>query len=146
MMINHYKTYIARIEGSVGSEIFRHLYLEDETGREVDATDGGALSCAVHVSSILTICRLLDRPYATVESLLESLGSRGWVGGEPIPGSIVCYGKGNDGHQHVGFWLGKDRIISNDYRVGVPVLHSNIMNDGREPIGFLNPLTNLFNI
>lgn len=137
MNVDLYKNYVARIEASVGSELFKHLYVVTDEGETKDVTNNGELSCAVHVSSILTLAGLIDRPHATVNSTLKAMEQVGWVPvAAPLPGAIVLWPQSTDGHEHIGFWLGADAVVSNSNIKRVPVIHGESLIDGRKPVAY----------
>ena len=48
-----YKNYLSMIEALPNNELFRHIYVKNENGEEIDVTNNGKLSCAIVVSSVL---------------------------------------------------------------------------------------------
>jgi|GEM_PF-99608 len=135
--VDIWRTYLDRIEQSVGSTLFQHLFVkEDETVRDV--TQGGELSCALHVSSVLAMVGLIDRPHATVGSTLRALENAGWTPTpHPAEGALVVWPAGRDGHEHIGFYLNEHQAVSNSTTERVPVRHALAMKDGRTPRLFL---------
>lgn len=122
-----YDTYLAVIENSVGSDIFRNLYAKIN-GKKVDITRNGNLSCAFYVSSILTIFQLIPKPHGTVEGTIRDLEQSGWKKIKtPKIGSILIWEKlnFNDGekHKHIGFYIGNNKAISNSEKIGNPNIH-----------------------
>jgi hypothetical protein len=114
------KSYLKMIENSVGSNAYRNFYVLDKTtGLELDVLRDGELSCASFVSSILTIFGLIDRPHATVKTVIENLTSEfGWEKSKDIcPGDIVIWEAysidGYNYNEHIGFALNKNEAISN---------------------------------
>ena len=148
-MIDRLSTYYARIEASIGSPLFRHLYASpgDTPGNAADitdvtdvtdVTDDGELSCAVHVSSVLSLVGLIDAPHATVATTVTALQKAGWQKTmQPTMGAIVVWPAGADGHAHIGFYLSDDEVVSNSTVQRVPVRHGLTMSDGRAPDYFL---------
>ncbi len=55
------------------SQIFRHIYLEEEKWRYKDILENGNLSCAVFVSQVLFYFKLINTPNANVSSLEKNL-------------------------------------------------------------------------
>lgn len=132
-----YKNYISMLNALPQVELFRHLYVVDESGNEFDAVDDGDLSCAVVVSSILCLFGWIDRPHATVASTIKALVENGWRATEtPKSGDIVHYSASEAGHEHVGFFMGNDIVISNIAKLRTPGKHELMMSDGRLPIGY----------
>ena len=151
-MIDYPMTYRAKIEASIGSTLFRHLYVDtddvtatDNSSRlaseklpATDVTSDGELSCAVHVSSVLVLSGLLDAPHSTVASTLLAAKAQGWYRTlHPTPGALVVWPAGKDGHSHVGFYVSASEAVSNSTILRVPVRHPLIMKDGRAPDYFL---------
>ena len=73
MKIARYKTYLTMIENSVGSKMFRTLYMTDDHGKTKDVLRKGDISCAVYVSSILVLNKLLPEVKARVVGVEEEL-------------------------------------------------------------------------
>ena len=140
-MIDYSKTYFAKIEASVGSTLFQHLYVSEngtDSQKSVDVMNNGELSCAAHVSSVLVLSGLLDAPHATVSSTIAALKKQGWhETNEPTPGAIILWPESADKHQHVGFYLSDEAAISNSTEARVPIHHPLVMKDGRAPLLFL---------
>lgn len=133
----NYKNYLTTINALPGSQLFRHLYVKDETGREFDATNDGDLSCALTVSSILCLFGWIDKTHATVKSTIESMFGCGWrATGTPRPGDIVHYPAKGTHNEHVGFFMGADEVISNISAQHVPAEHQLQMSDGRLPVEY----------
>jgi len=132
-----YKNYLSAIKALPQTNLFRHLYVADENGREFDATDDGDRSCALAVTAVLYLAGWIDRPHATVASTLKALAESGWRKTEsPRPGDIVHYPAGESGDEHVGFWVGDDAVISNISELRTPGEHKLMMSDGRLPMGY----------
>jgi len=70
------KTYLAAIENSVGSKMFRNLYAK-VNGKNKDITENGNLSCALYVSSLLYLFKLIKDIHATVSGTLGDLKRSG---------------------------------------------------------------------
>lgn len=114
-----FQTYLSMIEHSVDANTWRHGYLIVE-GKEEDIMKNGQVSCAFFVSSILKIFGLVDRYHATVKSTIDDIERNGWhkVEGEPQPGDVLLWGPRpgmGDQNYHVGFYIGDDRSVSNNY-------------------------------
>lgn len=120
-------TYLAVVKNSINSKMFRNLYAK-VNGKKTDITDNGNLSCAFFVSSILYMFRLIREMHATVNGTVRGLIEFGWTEIEkPKVGCILVwketdFGKG-DLHKHIGFYIGQNKAISNDYKKGFPVEH-----------------------
>lgn len=132
------KNLLTAIEASIGSQLFRHLYVRDEAGAELDVLEEGELSCAYFVSSLLALAGRMDRPHATVASTVRYFEqSPSWQKTEaPTPGDIICWDAGTHGHPHVGFWIGDGEAVSNSFHLRVPVHHSLELDDGRTPVAY----------
>ena len=129
-----FDTYLAMIENSVGSSIFKNLYI-DRDGKKEDATKDGWFSCAFYVSSILVICKYIKEIHATVSSTVKDLKNSGWNEiSEPVLGSIVVWkpGANTNGHYHLGFYIGDNMVISNDSLKKVPTKHDWLFGGARE--------------
>ena len=126
-----FESYLKYIENSVGTDLFRNFYIEEDE-RERDVLNDGELSCAMFVSSILTLFAQNKTPHATVSSTQNDLIKHGWVEvkfnseqdlqegdiiiWEPVefteePGFL---------HAHIGFYLGGGFAVSNNYKTGKP--------------------------
>ncbi|KND50316.1 MAG: hypothetical protein AB198_01935 [Parcubacteria bacterium C7867-003] len=111
-----FDTYLALIENSIGSYLFKNLYLEID-GVKKDATEDGWLSCAFFVSSILYLCKYINDPHGTVSGTVKDLEKNGWVEiKEPVLGSVIVWKEGvnTNGHNHIGFYVGDGLAVSND--------------------------------
>ncbi len=111
-----FDTYMAVIENSQGSYLFKNMYAAVD-GVKTDVTKDGWLSCAFYVSSILVLFKQIKEIHATVASTVRDLEESGWKSiEEPVPGSIIVWkpGQGTNGHAHIGFYVGNDQAISND--------------------------------
>lgn len=125
------KNYHSFISALPGSNMWRHLYVSDQEGNEIDATEDGNKSCAYMVSSVLCIFQLIDKPHATVKTTIEHMELSGWQKiEEPIKGAVVHW------DEHLGFYLAGDFVVSNNSQVGYIARHGLIMDDGRKPIDF----------
>jgi hypothetical protein len=125
------KNYQSFIKALPGSKMWRHLYVSDKSGKEIDVTEAGSKSCAYMVSSVLCIFKLIDQPHATVKTTLEHMLESGWKKiGKPELGAVVHW------DEHLGFYLGDDFVISNNSLEGYITRHGLVMDDGRKPINF----------
>ncbi len=124
--IRQHDTYLARIHGLPGTTMFRHLFA-DVDGSVRDLAKDGALSCAIVVSSVLTLSKLIDGPRATVDSTVRALEASGWTKTSiAAPGAVLVWEpieEHGTSHAHIGFSLGGDRAISNETSSGVPAEH-----------------------
>lgn len=111
-----FDTYISVIENSVGSYLFKNLYVSID-GVKKDATEDGWLSCAFFVSSILVMFKFIKEIHGTVSSTIRDLKESGWVEiNEPVIGSVIIWkaGEKTNGHSHIGFYIGDGLAVSND--------------------------------
>lgn len=131
-----------------GSAMFQHLFVKNvKTGQEFDALDGGDLSCAFFVSTVLTMAQLIDRPHATVETTLQKMQEAGWrKATEPSAGAVVYWPGKDQAHSHIGFYLGDNECVSNSSTDRKPKIHGLTLADGRQPECFYvhNSLHNPF--
>lgn len=122
------KTYLAVIKNSVETKMFRNLYAKVNNKRK-DITQNGNLSCAFYVSSILFLFKLIKGIHATVDGSTRDLKKSGWKEiKEPKSGCVLVWKKENfaDGspHKHIGFYAGKGKAISNNFKYGYPREHN----------------------
>jgi hypothetical protein len=121
------ESYLALIENSAGSQMFRNLYASVD-GERKDILRDGDLSCAYYVSCILFIFNLVKSPHATVAGLERDLKMSGWEKtNDPIPGAVVIWENaaqsGGEIHTHAGFCINKRAAISNSYKERCPAVH-----------------------
>lgn len=114
-----FRSYIATIENSVGSNLFRNLYFRINR-KAVDVLEDGDLSCANYVTSVLYLFGLIRERHATVIGTIKDLQQSGWRKiKKPRKGAVVLWDfkKNNDGtagkHRHLGFYIDKKIAISN---------------------------------
>ena len=129
-----FDTYLAVIENSCGTKMFKNLYA-DINGVRTDITNEGDLSCAYFVSTVLLMFDSIERIHATVRSTVVDMENSGWVvTDEPIVGDVIVWNEKEcrDGsrHSHIGFFVGQNKAISNNKDLGCPTKHSLEM-DGR---------------
>ena len=133
------KNYLAMIENAAKGEnwMFRNLYATID-GQERDIVDNGHLSCAVLVSSVLYLNKLIGDVHANVQSTTDDMIRSGWYEiSELKPGAVIIWEKvvGDDNvpHQHDGFYVGNDEAISNSSKqTGFPWKHHYTYNDTRK--------------
>ncbi len=123
----HADTYLAMIEGSIGTQAYRHAYgLVD--GQRTDLTQNGTLSCAFFVSDVLRRFRLLQEPHLRVQGTMRDLRASGWEEtATPKPGDVLVWEPITDvdgeRHFHIGFYVGGLEAISNLTSKGAPGRH-----------------------
>jgi len=118
-----FDTYLSMIENSVGSYMFKNLWV-DIDGVKKDATEDGWLSCAFFVSSILYLAKYIKSVHGTVSSTVKDLEESGWQEiKEPVVGSVVVWKdeQGTNGHSHIGFYVGDGLAVSNDSNKKYPI-------------------------
>ena len=148
---------MSRIMGSVDSDIWRHFWVKDEQGNQVDIVKDGDLSCGLHVSGVLmnlnprsgSEVKFITGPILRVDQLHHDLLKNGW---EEIkfnskldinPGDIVFWEelRGYNGreaggpHGHCGFYIGDEKVVSVIPRTGNPQVHDYLYRDQQEYIG-----------
>jgi len=125
--------YLAAIEGSIGSELFRHVYAS-VAGVRKDLVEDGRTSCAYFVSGVLTMANVAllappDAPNTTVAGLMRSLERFGWqkVASPSTPGEIIIWEKmaqaRGEQHLHAGFYIGGERAVSHVDSTRTPQEH-----------------------
>ena len=108
--------------------MFSNLYAKLDN-KKLDITKNGNLSCAFYVSSILFLFKLVKEIHATVNGTLKDLKESGWTKIEkPRIGCVLIwretdFGNGNL-HKHIGFYIGKEKAISNNFKYGYPTRHN----------------------
>lgn len=122
-------------QGAVGTQMFRHLYVKDaQNGEQIDVMNNGEFACAFFVSGVLAVFGLIDRSHATVQTTLQKMQENGWRQiDSPMPGAVVYWPAGPNGHDHLGFCIDQDTCISNSAAAGTPTRHNYKMTDGRLP-------------
>lgn len=113
-----YRSYLAAVENSVGSHLFRNQYYH--IGRKVvDVLEDGDLSCAVYVTAVLYLFGLIKKRHTTVRGTIEDMEKSGWRKvRKPRPGAVILWDfkknanstKGK--HRHVGFYINNKAAIS----------------------------------
>lgn len=121
-------TYLAWIEGSVGSRQYRKCFVDRRSG-PFDVIGDGDLACALYVSAILKLFNLTQGGvHTTVTETVLDLTDSGCPQIDDVrPGAIIVWGKKlcTDGlhHRHIGFSLGGDRAVSTCPKVRTPIEH-----------------------
>ena len=123
-----YDSYVKMIKNSVGTKMFRNLYIEIDN-KKIDATQNGNLSCAFFVSNILLIFGLISNGHATVVSTIKDIEEFGWqkISKDKIkPGDVIVWEKkkiGNSFNLHIGFYIGNKKVVSNNYWKKRPIIN-----------------------
>ena len=128
------------LRASVGNQLFRRWYIASDE-KIVDVVQGGNLSCALYVSSILTLLGLLKEPkvHTCIRTLVPALKESDWreTTATLQTGMIIEWaqkrGESGNMHGHVGFVLDEHRAISTNDLLGTPEIHSIHTHKGREP-------------
>jgi len=125
-----YDTYLRMIKNSVGTKLFRNLYLEINKER-IDATRNGKFSCAYFVSAILLMSGLIKEMHATVDKTVKDMEKFGWKRrriAKVKPGDIIAWermmAEDKKLHSHIGFYIGNKKAISNSWQKRIPAVHS----------------------
>jgi len=122
------ENYLAIIRNSVGANMFRNLFAKiDEV--EKDIVEDGDLSCALFVSSLLYLFKMINAVHATVSGTVIDLESFGWIEiTEPKEGAVVIWKsrvqENDDPHPHIGFITKNNKAISNDFETKTPIEHA----------------------
>lgn len=124
---------------SIGSPLFRNMYVRRQDEKEpFDVLEDGTVSCAVFVSTLLTMVGLIERPHFIVASVIKDMEASGWQQiTRPRPGAVVTWAGNDDNPPHIGIVVeGDDLCIANSSIVRTPQPGSLTMNDGRQPDAF----------
>lgn len=125
-------SYLAMIKNSVGARMFKNFYCFKK--KKIDVLKNGRLSCAFYVSSILKLFNLISRPHPTVKSTIKDMQANGWEKIKtPKVGAVLRWEK-QKGHEHLGFYIGNQKAVSNSSQKGVPVIHHWTYNGKRKII------------
>ncbi len=102
--------------------MFQDFYLQIN-GEERNATKKGEISCAFFVSSVLLIFFLIKEGHLTVAGALNDMKEKGWKEIKELkPGAVLLWEK-KEGHNHLGFYLGGEKAVSNSKKKKKPVVH-----------------------
>lgn len=122
------ESYIEAIKKSVGVKLFQNLYAEVD-GQKTDILQNGRRSCAVFVSRILFMFKLIHDVHASVYELVQDLESSGWEKVEtPEIGDVLLWEprkwtQDSEVHDHLGFYVGNSEAVSNHYESGEILRH-----------------------
>lgn len=123
-----YESYLAAIQNSIGSKMFRQYFVRAE-GKKIEVLRNGDLACAFYVTSLLRIFGLIDRTHTTLVGSEASMLKAGWFHVKsPKIGAILVWGpktskKSGETHKHIGFYIGHQKAISNNSKRGMPYIH-----------------------
>lgn len=120
------ESYLARVQGAVGTSMFRHLYAS-VGGRRRDILGDGDRSCALFVSTVLVGFHLVGAVHAAVASTIHDMERNGWTRiPRPRKGCVIVWNAVNEqgqAHHHIGFYTARGTAISNSSRTRVPTIH-----------------------
>lgn len=132
----YFKSYLKVIENSVGTRMFKNLYVYTKDKGEFDAMNNGEDSCAFYVSSVLVIFGKNSRLHGTVESTLKDLKESGWQEvSEAKPGDVLVWETqkfGDRWQAHIGFYIGKDKAVSTSWKQKEVIMHHKTFEDNRK--------------
>ncbi len=121
------ESYLARIYGAIGTRMFRNLYALLD-GEKRDILSDGDRSCALFVSTILVMFHLVKEVHVSIESTVSDMESSGWTRiRNPRIGCVIVWEAVNEReeeHLHFGFYIGKNKAISNSSKKRSPRVHS----------------------
>ena len=124
------KNYLVMIENAArGAQncLFRNTYALLE-GQERDITSNGTLSSGRFVSAILYLNKLIEDLHVTVEGTEKDMLNSGWYETKNLKEGAVLVWEPLSGingglRTHIGFYLGNDRAVSNNFKTGIPTEH-----------------------
>jgi len=112
----NFKSYLAMIHNSVGTEMFRNFYVRIDDGLIIDAIGDGENACAFFVTSVLHLFGKLNGMHATITKAIKDLEESGWVRvdkSDMAPGDVLVWaGRDNDSSRHIGFYVGENEAVS----------------------------------
>ncbi len=115
-------TYIAFIKGSISSRSYQKNFAKIGD-RKVNIVENGRLSCAFFVSSVLKVFGFIKNLHTTVEGTIKDMRKSGWYEiKRPKIGAVILWEK-NNGNKHLGFYIGKQKAVSNSKLKQVPRMH-----------------------
>lgn len=124
-----FRSYDSTIENSVGSALFKSAYFRVD-GVTTDILKDGLRSCAVYVSSMLYLFKLIDDRHATVESTIRDMQASGWHKIEqPKKGAVIWWDLEREedvvgeNHPHIGFYIDSETAVSNSMNKRVIAKH-----------------------
>jgi len=122
---------LAVINGAPGSQMFRRFYALVD-GKKKEVSENGNLSCGWFVAFILKYFGLIREPHMTVAGTLRDMEASGWTKiKKPKIGCVIVWEPQDDkrskaysfGHRHIGFYVGRDKAVSNLAWKGEPGKH-----------------------
>jgi len=136
-----YQNYLSVIKASQGSKMFRNFYVLNNDKKR-DILKNGQFSCARYVSSILKLFDLISETHATIDGTIEDMLNNNWRPTKKlIPGNVLLWEEkiqvNGKAHQHIGFYLDKDKAISHRHEKKTPIIHHYTYNQKRKIIKIL---------
>ncbi|MEX2411121.1 MAG: hypothetical protein WD607_07070 [Candidatus Paceibacterota bacterium] len=129
-----FKNYLETIKKSVDSRIFQNIWIKDNN-EEKDILLNGKRSCGLHVSGILLLFNLIKEKHATVKGTIKDMINYEWKEiNEPKIGSVIYWEEWNQGgspSEHIGFYIGDNKAVSNSWETKTPVIHHWTYNNQR---------------
>jgi hypothetical protein len=131
------ESYLAFIKNSVGSKSYR-TFLVRKGGRPFDVLGKGDVSCAFFVSAVLYLFKRIKEPGFTVARTAEKLLAGG---AKRVPlaklkaGDVLIWvpTKEKTGpHNHIGFYVGNGKAVSNNAKKGLIVNHHYLYHGKRQ--------------
>jgi uncharacterized protein YycO len=124
------KNYLTMIKNAASGEnnMFRSVFALVD-GKEKDILNDGQLSCALVVSSILYLHKLIGDIHTTVSGTEKDMLKNGWREIKELKeGAVLIWepksSKDDQIHGHAGFYIGNDEAISNaSFDGGIPICH-----------------------
>ncbi len=121
------ENYLHSVKNSVDSKQFQILKALVD-GKEKNLVKNGDLSCAYFVSAILLLENLIKERHATVNGTIRDMRDFGWKKiSKPKIGCVLIWEKMEQGqngsHEHIGFYIGEEKAVSNSSRFRVPKKH-----------------------
>lgn len=132
-----FETYLSVIEGSVGTNMFRHVWADFDGERRDTMNDGGT-SCAFYVSGVLAMFNVIEKPSSTIQSVVDNILKAGWQKvEEPEAGDVIIwepkvYPPVEEAQEHIGFYVRSEKAISTSWRTKTPILHDYMFRDYEE--------------
>lgn len=121
-----FDTYLALIQNSLGTKMFRNFYAIYEDKKQ-DLTQNGDLACAFYVSFVLHNFGLTKEPHLTVNGTQKDMEESGWERIEqPKPGVVIIWASRefDDGpHKHIGFAISDNQAVSTNSQTGEVYQH-----------------------
>ncbi|MEX0689892.1 MAG: hypothetical protein WD095_00445 [Candidatus Paceibacterota bacterium] len=126
MKLLFFETYFETIKNSKDSTIFQSILAETDN-KKIDILDKGKRSCGLHVSGILIWFNLIKGNHATVSGTIKDMEESGWVKiNKPKPGCVIHWEEWSQGgtpSEHLGFYIGDEAAISNNWKTKTPQKH-----------------------